>query len=61
MKKMNKSRENSSFLGVIGAIADYFKIDSTVLRLAFLFLLVFTGFFPGATFYLLAALIIPRK
>lgn len=47
--------------GVLGGIAEYFDVDSTLLRLAFLFILIFTGFVPGIIFYIVAAIVMPQK
>lgn len=58
MKKLTRS-SNKRFAGVIGGIAEYFEIDSTLARLVFAFILVFTGFIPGMIFYIIAMMIIP--
>ncbi len=62
MKKLlYKSKENKIFCGVIGGIGDYLNIDPTILRLIWLLVVVFTGFFPGIVTYIIACLIIPDK
>jgi len=60
-KKLYRSDENRIWLGVFGGLGEYFDIDPTLLRLGFVLLFVFTGFFPGLIFYLLAAIVIPNK
>lgn len=61
MKKFYKSRENKVLCGVIGGVGEYFNIDPVILRLIWLVIVVFTGFFPGAVVYLAACLIAPQK
>ncbi|NLF80091.1 MAG: PspC domain-containing protein, partial [Clostridia bacterium] len=39
--------------------ADYFGVDATLIRLAYVLLSVFTVAFPGIIVYILAAIIIP--
>ncbi len=59
MKKIKKSNHDRILFGVIGGIADYFKIDPTILRLAVIFILFFN--FPAVVVtYILAALVIPK-
>ena len=61
MKKLYLSKLDKKISGVCGGIAEYFDIDSAVVRVIFLFILIFTGLVPGLVFYVLAALIIPKK
>lgn len=60
MKNLYRSQKNKIFFGAIGGLGEYFKVDPTILRLIWLFWVVFTGFFPGIFFYLVAALVIPQ-
>lgn len=52
-----KSRTNKMLAGVCGGVAEYFKIDATIVRLIW----ALSFFFGGAGFilYILAAIIIP--
>lgn len=61
MKKLHLSQTDKKIAGVCGGLAEYFETDSTLIRIIFLFILIFTGFIPGLVFYILAALIIPKK
>jgi len=47
--------------GVLSGVAEYFNLDATLIRLIFILLAVFTGFFPAVLVYLIAALIMPPK
>lgn len=61
MKKLYRSKENKIFAGIIGGLGDFFEVDPTILRLIWLLVIVFTGFFPGVLVYIIACLIIPKK
>ncbi len=61
MKKLYKSDKDKVFFGVLGGLGEYFNIDPSLLRVLFIFLVIFSGIFPGIVVYLLSALIIPQK
>jgi phage shock protein C len=47
--------------GVLGGAAEYLgDIDPTLLRLAFVFLTIVTGFIPGVAVYIVAVMIVPE-
>ena len=58
MKKLRKTNERMIF-GVCGALAEYFNLDPTIVRVAFIIagLLAFSGVIA----YLILALVIPNK
>lgn len=56
--KLYKSEEDKKVMGICGGIAEYFNVDSTVIRLVFVLLTLFGGF-PGVLAYIIAALIMP--
>lgn len=58
-KRIYRSEYDRKLAGVCGGIADYFDVDSTVIRLAFLFMVLAWG--TGLMFYIVAALIIPNE
>jgi len=60
-KRLLRSSKNKILTGLLGGLGDYYNIDPTILRLVFLLIFVFTGFFPGVVFYFIAALIVPQK
>jgi len=47
--------------GVFGGLGEYVNLDPTVLRIVWVVLTVFTGFFPGFLIYYLVILIIPEE
>ena len=61
MKKLYKSATNKTLCGVIGGIAAHLGVDATILRVAYLALVVFTGFVPGIIVYIGAYLLIPDE
>ncbi len=57
--KLYRSTGNKMICGVCGGIAEFFNIDPTLIRLAYVALSIFTAAFPGLLVYIIAALIIP--
>lgn len=57
-KRLYKSSVNCMLCGVCGGIAEYFDIDPTLVRLAWVILTCFGG--AGIWAYIIAAIIIPR-
>jgi phage shock protein C len=58
-KKYFRSRSDKQIAGVIGGLAEYFDLDSSLLRLLWVLITVFTGVIPGLLVYFLAILIVP--
>jgi phage shock protein PspC (stress-responsive transcriptional regulator) len=58
-KKLYKSQEDKKICGVCGGIAEYFDLDSTIIRLAWVLLTIFGG--SGLLIYIIAALVMPSK
>lgn len=61
MKKLYLSKTDKKIAGVCGGFAEFFEVDSTLLRVLFIFLLIFTGVVPALIFYIIAALVIPKR
>lgn len=57
-RKLYKSSADKKLFGVCGGLAEYFKIDSTLVRLAMV-LLALMG--AGIVFYLVAAIVMPER
>ncbi|MCA0150607.1 PspC domain-containing protein [Rossellomorea vietnamensis] len=60
-KRLARSRSDRKLAGVIGGLARYVGIDSTILRVIFIILLIPTGFFPLAVVYGLLAFVLPHE
>ena len=58
-KKLYKSSTDKKIDGVCGGIAEYFHVDSTLIRLGWVVFSLLGG--SGVLAYILAALIIPRR
>ena len=58
-KRLFKSNHDKMLNGVCGGIAEYFDIDPTLVRLAWVILTCFGG--AGIWAYIIAAIIIPKK
>lgn len=58
VRRLTRSRRNRWIAGVAGGLAEYFKIDPVITRIAFV-VLVFAGG-AGIPIYLLAWLIMPE-
>ncbi len=60
VKKLYRSRKDRMIAGVIGGLAEYLEIDSSLLRLLTVAIALFTGFVPFLIFYIIAWIIIPE-
>ena len=58
-RRLYNSNENKMIGGVCGGIAEYFGIDPTVVRLAWVLFCVLGG--SGILAYILAAIVMPRR
>lgn len=59
-QKLYRSRTNRMLAGVMGGLGEFFGVDAVLLRLGYLIVTVFTGFFPGILAYVLAIVIVPE-
>lgn len=59
MNKLMRSTNDRVFLGVCGGIGEYFNIDPTIVRLAFIFF-VFISFGISVFGYIIAGFLIPE-
>ncbi|MFD1318291.1 PspC domain-containing protein [Loigolactobacillus zhaoyuanensis] len=59
-KRLYKSNQHV-ISGVLGGIAEYFKIDPTWVRVIYAVLTFFTVGFPGVVLYAILALVIPSR
>ena len=60
-KKLYRSRKNRIIGGVCGGLGEYFNVDPTIIRLAWILAAVMFVGFPAIIAYLLACLIIPEE
>ena len=58
-KRLYKIEEGKKLDGVCGGIAEYFDIDPTLIRLAWILFSAFVG--SGIIAYIIAAIVMPKK
>ena len=58
-KKLYKSSSDKKLAGVCGGIAEYFDVDSTIIRLAWVVFTLAGG--AGLLAYIIAAIVMPNR
>jgi phage shock protein C len=58
-KKLYRSRKDRKVSGVCGGLAQYFDMDSTLIRIIWILFILFGG--SGVLAYIICALIIPEE
>jgi phage shock protein C len=61
MKRLVRSRRDRKIAGVCGGLGELFNLDPTLVRLAFVFLWIVTGFVPLTIAYIVGWLIVPES
>jgi phage shock protein C len=61
MKKLYLSKTDKKICGVCGGLGEYFEVDSTMVRLAVIFVAIVTAIIPAIITYIIAWTIIPYK
>jgi phage shock protein C len=59
-RPLRRSRTNRQIAGVVGGLADYFGVDSTLLRVIYVVGSIVSAAFPGLVVYLLLWLLMPE-
>lgn len=59
MKRLYRSTHDRMIFGVCGGLAEYFDVDPTLVRLAWVIFCTFAG--SGVLAYVIAAIIIPNR
>lgn len=59
-RPLRRPRTNRQIAGVVGGLAEYFKVDVTLLRVIYVVASVASAAFPGVLVYLLLWLLIPE-
>lgn len=60
-RKLYRSTTNRMVAGVLGGMADTFRLDATILRLLYVVLLIFSAGLPFILLYIAAVFIIPKE
>ncbi len=58
-RKLIKSTHDRKIAGVCGGLAEYFDIDSTTVRVAWILLSILSTGFPGLILYVILAFVMP--
>ena len=58
-KKLYRSKTDKKLAGVCGGLAQYFNVDSTIVRLAFILFCILGG--SGVLLYIICALVVPEE
>ena len=53
MKRIYRSKNDRRISGVCGGIAEYFNVDPTIIRIAWVIISVFSASVPGLLIYFL--------
>lgn len=61
IRRLYRSRDDRWIAGVCGGIAEYSRIDPTVVRLALVAVSMFTALLPGILAYLAAWVVMPEE
>lgn len=61
VKKLYRSTSDKMLTGVCGGLAEYFDVDSTIIRLIWILLACITAFVGAFIAYIIVALVVPVK
>jgi phage shock protein PspC (stress-responsive transcriptional regulator) len=59
-RPLRRSRTNRQIAGVVGGLAEYFRVDATLLRVIYVVGSIISAAFPGVLVYSLLWLLIPE-
>jgi phage shock protein C len=59
-KRLMRSPVDSKIAGVCGGVAEYLEVDSTIVRLVWVIIVVFTALIPGILAYVIAWVLMPE-
>lgn len=58
---LRRSRGDRMIAGVVGGLADYFGLDSSLLRIIYVLVSIFSAAFPGILVYIILWLLVPQE
>jgi phage shock protein C len=58
-KRLTRSARHKKIAGVCGGLADYFELDPTVVRVAYVLLSIISAAFPGILAYIVLMFVMP--
>ncbi len=60
-KRLTRSRKHNMIAGVCGGLAEYFELDSTVVRIAYVLISIVSAAFPGILAYVVLMFVMPPQ
>lgn len=60
-RSLRRSLANRQIAGVCGGLGEYFDIDPTAVRVAYVLVSIFSAAFPGIIVYLILWVLIPER
>ncbi|NMM48075.1 PspC domain-containing protein [Marinigracilibium pacificum] len=60
-KELRRSSRDKMVAGVIGGLAEYFNMDSSLLRIIYVLVSLFSAAFPGLIVYIILWVIMPER
>jgi len=60
-RSLRRSVANRHIAGVCGGLAEYFELDPTVVRVAYVLLSLLSAAFPGILIYIILWVMIPER
>ncbi|REE05828.1 PspC domain-containing protein [Marinoscillum furvescens] len=60
-KRLFRSKSDSMLAGVCGGIAEYFELDPTLVRIAYILVSILSAAFPGLLVYIILWIVIPEQ
>lgn len=58
---LRRSRRDRMIAGVVGGLANYFGVDSSLLRVIYVLVSIFSAAFPGVLVYIILWLLVPQE
>jgi phage shock protein C len=58
-RRLTRSAKHKMIAGVCGGLAEYFVLDATVVRVAYVFLSIISVAFPGILAYIILMFVMP--
>ena len=58
---LRRSLRDRMIAGVVGGLADYFGVDSGLLRVIYVLVSIFSAAFPGLLVYVILWLLVPQE
>ncbi|MGH8216853.1 MAG: PspC domain-containing protein [Rhodanobacteraceae bacterium] len=58
---LRRSRGDRMIAGVVGGLADYFGLESSLVRIIYVLVSIFSAAFPGILVYIILWLLVPQE